>query len=56
MEQDFYRSRLTERHGLHALIPEQDDRDILQRVIYEKLVLGKVLASSRQATIWHRAH
>lgn len=47
MEQDFYRNRLTERHGLRVLIPEQSDRDMVHRVIFEELVLGKVLASSR---------
>jgi aspartate racemase len=47
MEDDFYRRRLTDRYGLHILIPEQNDRDVVHRVIFEELVLGKVLASSR---------
>ena len=47
MEQDFYRDRLRERHGLHVLIPGQDDRDIVHRVIYEELCLGMLLPESR---------
>ncbi|MEO7251496.1 MAG: aspartate/glutamate racemase family protein [Arenimonas sp.] len=47
MEQEFYRDRLRERHGLHVLIPKQEDREIVHRVIYEELCLGKVIAESR---------
>lgn len=47
MEQDFYRERLRERHGLDVLTPPQADRDIVHRVIYEELCLGKVASGSR---------
>lgn len=47
MEQDFYRDRLRDRHGLSVLIPEQQDRDMVHRVIYEELCLGKVIPDSR---------
>jgi aspartate racemase len=47
MEQDFYRERLGERHGLLVVIPTPEDRQIVHRVIYEELCLGKVVASSR---------
>ena len=47
MEQDFYRDRLRERHGLQVLIPKQEDRELVHRVIYEELCLGKVLPASR---------
>jgi aspartate racemase len=46
-EQDFYRDRLRERHGLKVLIPTQEDRDFVHRVIYEELCLGKVVHESR---------
>ena len=46
MEQDFYRSRL-EAHGLQVLVPAENDRDIVHRVIYEELCLGRVEDSSR---------
>ena len=48
MEEDFYRRRFADRHGVRVLIPRQDDRDIVHRVIFEELVLGKVLARSRE--------
>lgn len=48
MEQEFYAGRLEERHGLKVLIPNQEDREIVHRVIYEELVLGKVKEQSRE--------
>lgn len=47
MEQDFYRRRL-EQQGLNVLIPAHEDREIVHRIIYEELCLGKVLQDSRQ--------
>jgi aspartate racemase len=47
MEQDFYRDRLRERHGLDVIVSNQEDREIIHRVIYEELCLGKVLSDSR---------
>jgi len=47
MEQDFYRSRL-EQVGINALIPEEKDRNIINKVIYDELCLGKVLQGSKE--------
>ncbi len=47
MEQAFYRDRLVERHGLRVLVPEQPDRDLVHRIIYEELCLGTILDGSR---------
>ncbi len=47
MEQDFYRGRLAEKHGLTVLIPNDEDRQIVHRVIYEELVLGVINDASR---------
>lgn len=47
MEEDFYRGRLEEMHGLEVLIPEAGEREVVHRVIYEELVLGKVRDVSR---------
>ena len=47
MEQAFYRDRLRERHGLTVVIPGDDDRDIVHRIIYEELCLGQVKPESR---------
>ncbi|MFZ6658902.1 aspartate/glutamate racemase family protein [Undibacterium sp. TJN19] len=48
MEQDFYRERLQGKFGLQVLVPELADRDIVHRVIYEELCLGKIVDASRQ--------
>ncbi|MCX7278613.1 MAG: aspartate/glutamate racemase family protein [Burkholderiales bacterium] len=49
MEQDFYRNRLRERHGLRVLVPEAPERDTVHRVIYEELCLGRIEPASRLA-------
>ena len=49
MEEQFYRGRLAEKHGLEVLIPGETDRAIVHRVIYEELVLGKILPESKAA-------
>ena len=46
MEQDFYRDRLLS-HGIRTLIPAREGREIVHRVIYEELCLGRVLPGSR---------
>ena len=48
MEEDFYKMRLVSRYGLQVLIPSEKDREIVNRIIYEELVLGKIEAVSRQ--------
>lgn len=47
MEQPFYRERLEREHGLNVLTPEEDDRAIVHRIIYEELCLGEVNPDSR---------
>lgn len=47
MEQDFYRGRLAERHGLRVLIPPEPDLTLVHDVIYQELCRGRVLDSSR---------
>jgi aspartate racemase len=41
MEQDFCRDRLTDRHGIEVVIPEEDDRATVHRVIYDELIAGR---------------
>jgi aspartate racemase len=49
MEQGFYRERLRTHHGLQVLTPDASDREVVHRVIYEELCLGRVIAASRAA-------
>lgn len=47
MEQDFYRRRLEDQHGLEVIIPAEADRIALHWIIFEELCLGRILAESR---------
>jgi len=47
MEQDFYRGRLIDRHGLQVVIPEETDRRTVHDVIYDELCQGEVSRESR---------
>lgn len=47
MEEDFYKRRLTEKFGLEVIVPEKDDRTIINRVIYEELGIGRFLPESK---------
>jgi len=49
MEGDFYRKRLEEKFDLEVLIPNDAERDIVHRVIYNELVKGEIREASRQA-------
>ena len=47
MEQAFYRDRLHQRYGLTVLVPPLPDREVIHRIIYEELCVGRVLDESR---------
>jgi aspartate racemase len=47
MEGDFYRGRLARQHGLSVIVPDDEDRATVHRVIYEELVAGKIVPASR---------
>jgi aspartate racemase len=51
MEDDFYRGRLRERHGIACVVPDAEGREIVHRVIYEELCRGIVTEPSRQAIL-----
>ncbi|MEV5111949.1 aspartate/glutamate racemase family protein [Peribacillus frigoritolerans] len=46
MEQDFYKTRI-ETNGIKVLIPIEEDRKVINKVIYEELCLGEIQQSSR---------
>ncbi|MBK8783299.1 MAG: aspartate/glutamate racemase family protein [Anaerolineales bacterium] len=48
MEHDFYKGRLIQNFGLDVLVPNEADREIVHRVIYDELVLGKIVDGSRE--------
>ena len=47
MEQDFYKARLQD-HGIDVMIPNEADRKIVHRIIYEELCLGVINPESQQ--------
>lgn len=48
MEQAFYKDRLVETFGLTVLTPDEADRQVVHRIIYEELCLGQIREESRQ--------
>ncbi|MBU9809743.1 aspartate/glutamate racemase family protein [Rahnella perminowiae] len=48
MEQDFYRGRLQEKHQIDVVTPDEADRAIVHRIIYEELCLGVIRDDSRE--------
>lgn len=48
MEQDFYKTRLLQKHGINVLVPSQEERELIHHIIYNELCLGIVNDDSRQ--------
>jgi aspartate racemase len=51
MEEDFYKSRLTQKYGLDVIIPNAKGREIVHRVIYDELVVGEIRQDSKERYI-----
>jgi aspartate racemase len=47
MEQEFYKGRLKNNHGIEVIIPDQKQRDIIHNILYQELVKGDISESSR---------
>lgn len=47
MEEDFYRGRLEEQHGLTVRVPEAGDRATIHRIIYDELCRGIINPASK---------
>ncbi|HUX54677.1 MAG TPA: aspartate/glutamate racemase family protein [Williamwhitmania sp.] len=48
MEQDFYKGRLTEKHGIAVTIPNEDERNSVHGIIYNELCLGQINQPSKE--------
>ncbi len=48
MEEDFYKKRLKERYNLDVIIPSDNDRKIIDNIIYNELCLGVKKESSKE--------
>ncbi|MEX2643916.1 MAG: aspartate/glutamate racemase family protein [Acetobacterales bacterium] len=51
MEQDFYKGRLRDRHGVDAVVPDEAGRALVHRIIYDELCRGVVRDESRDACL-----
>lgn len=47
MEQDFYKSKLIEK-GINVVIPDKNDIEIINKVIYDELCLGTINSNSKK--------
>ena len=47
MELPFWRERLGDRYGIELVVPNESDRALVHRVIFDELCLGRIDASSR---------
>lgn len=48
MEEHFYKQRLTDKHGLDVIVPAEEERHIINHVIYDELCRGQVKPSSKE--------
>ena len=48
MEQDFYRSRIEKKFNIKVIIPGNDERQIVHDIIYNELVVGKIIKHSKE--------
>ena len=48
MEEEFYKGRLIQKYGLDVRVPDAQQREIIHRVIYDELVLGKIEQRSKK--------
>lgn len=47
MEQDFYRGRLIDKHGIDVIAPNAEDREMVHNIIYKELCLGQIKSESK---------
>ena len=48
MEDDFYKGRLIDKHGLEVVVPDEDQRQAVHRIIYDELCLGVIRQDSKE--------
>jgi len=48
MEEDFYRMRLQEKHGLEIIIPDEEERQTIHGILYSELVMGEIKEISKE--------
>ena len=51
MEQDFYTGRLRQKFALDPIVPDEADRALVHRIIYDELCVGRLTEVSRAAFV-----
>jgi aspartate racemase len=47
MEQDFYKGRLKNDHGIEVIIPDEKERSAIHTILYDELCMGDIKPQSR---------
>jgi len=47
MEEDFYKDRLVQKHGLEVIIPGEKDRELIHNLLYDQIRLGDIDQAAR---------
>lgn len=48
MEEEFYKGRLLKKHGINSVIPTEEERKTIHKIIMEELSIGVITDSSRK--------
>ncbi len=51
MEQAFYKQRIIDKFGINVITPNDEEREVVHRVIYDELCQGKIFSESREKYI-----
>ncbi len=51
MEEDFYRGRLKEKHGIEVIVPQAEQRQEVHEIIFRELVMGIITERSKEMYI-----
>ena len=47
MQKPFYKQRIQEKFGIEVIVPESEQQNIVQKIIYEELCLGEIKEASK---------
>lgn len=47
MEEDFYKGRLIKKHGLEVMIPDDEEREAINNILYNELCMGEIKKISK---------
>ncbi len=48
MEEDFYKGRLSRKHGIEVIVPDEGERQLVHDIIYSELCVGKISGGSKE--------